>query len=97
MSYSRWVNSSWYSFWSSSSPTVGKNDQILSLWYSLAGEDCADFRYEELKNMDVISQLQGYYESKISLDDIEEAKKIIEWFIEDVEQEYGDSSEEKIC
>lgn len=42
--------------------------------------------------MGEISQLQGYYESTLSLDDIEEARKLIEWFIEDVDDYY----EEKI-
>ena len=98
VSYSRWGNNSrWYSFWSACfSPCKNKQHQVLSLWYSLDENDCINFSYEELKLMDVISQLQGYYKSEITLDDIEQAKKIIEWFIEDVEEEYGDDSEEKV-
>lgn len=95
MSYSRWTHSKWYSFWASSNSTE-KNKQILSLWYSLDVNDTIDFIYEELIMMDVISQLQGYYESTLSLDDIEEAKKIIEWFIEDVNEDYGNDDETEI-
>lgn len=35
--------------------------------------------------MDFISQLQGYYDTISSLDDIEEARKIIEMFDDDEE------------
>lgn len=95
MSYSRWSNSSWYSFWAESHSSK-KDDQILSLWYSLSEDDCINFTYECLKTMDVISQLQGYYASELTLENIEEAKKLIEWFIEDVDEDFGDLSEEKI-
>lgn len=92
MSYSRWSNSNWYSFWSSLSPTKDKNDQLLSLWY-VGNDNTPNFSYKLLKNMDPITQLQGYYKSQLSLDDIEEARKIIEMFIDDVDEDY--SNEEK--
>ena len=93
MSYSRWSNSKWYSFWSCLSPTKDKNDQLLSLWY-IGDENRPNFSYEMLLEMDPITKLQGYYKSQLSLDDIEEARKIIEMFIDDVEEEYKDETKD---
>lgn len=48
MSYSRWSNSSWYTFYrSDSGDTLG--EQVFSAWYSL--DKCIDWTYDELADL----------------------------------------------
>lgn len=48
MSYSRWSNSSWYTFYNANS---GRDleEQVLSAWYSL--DKCIDWTYAELEDL----------------------------------------------
>lgn len=80
MSYSRWSNSPWYTFWNvCSGPTKG--EQVLSLWYTL--DHCKDWTYDDLKSMD-LSDLMIEYPG-VRYDEIMEAKKYIDAFISDVD------------
>lgn len=90
MSYSRWSNSTWYSFWNTASgPT--KEEQILSLWYSI--DMCQDWTYAELKNITIDDITLAY--AGVPHNNIKEAMAIISAFIADVdgadEQELTDS------
>lgn len=78
MSYSRWIFSSWYSFWNASSGDK-KEDQVLSLWLDIG--HTKDWTYSELVNMSV-TDIQKHYEC--DLNDAEEAMMYIKEFIQDV-------------
>lgn len=80
MSYSRWSNSVWYSFWNTvSGPS--REEQILSLWYNL--DLCKDWTYEELKNMTLEDLMIEY--AGVPYNEIKEAKHYIDAFIHDVD------------
>ena len=83
MSYSRWSFSEWYSFWSGSSSGKEKNDQVLSLWYSM--DKTVDWTYTDL--LDVTAEdIQRRYNCEI--EDAEEAMTYINRFIKDVDLEF---------
>lgn len=46
MSYSRWSNSSWYTFWYANGAKT-KDDQVLAVWFA-GTEECPVFRYDVL-------------------------------------------------
>ena len=48
MSYSRWITSSWYTFYNASSGET-LEEQVLSAWYSL--DKCIDWTYAELADL----------------------------------------------
>ena len=78
MSYSRWSNSVWYSYWSCySGPTV--NEQVLCLLHR-AGKR-KDWTLEELLDLRVVD-IQAYYDCSII--EAEEAGSYIEQFIADM-------------
>lgn len=86
MAYSRFSNSNWYSFYSSSSGEEKKN-QILSLWY--AGEpNLVDISYNELIEIKSPKELAVYYESEIPFEELVEAMEYIYWFMRDVNEEF---------
>ena len=84
MSYSRWSNSNWYSFWCSSSDDLPKEDQVLALWHATH----RDFTYKELSNIGATKLKTLYPEANES--DINEALDIILTFITDVNNEFTD-------
>ena len=80
MSYSRWSNSPWYTFWNvCSGPTKG--EQVLSLWYTM--DYCKEWTYDELKSMDISDLMMEY--PGVVYNEILEAKKYIDAFISDVD------------
>ena len=83
MSYSRWSYSVWYSFWNSASSGKKKNDQVLSLWFSM--DKTIDWTYPELLNV-TAEDVQRRYNCEI--EDAEEAMIYINEFIKDVDKEY---------
>ena len=85
MSYSRWSNSCWYSFWSASSPDTIKEEQILALWYSL--DATPEFTYKELNGFEKIKLSEHFPDA--TLEEIEEAFDIISEFIDDIDKEFG--------
>jgi hypothetical protein len=48
MSYSRWSNSSWYTFWNACSGDT-RDTQVLSAWYSL--DKTIDWTYAEAQDL----------------------------------------------
>ena len=99
MSYSRWSNSSWYSFWSDESGE-DKSDQVLCLWYSGHSGDFGfnhpRFSYAELKEFDVKSleeTLEKYFPDATE-EEIIEATVLISVFIEDVDETFEELEKE---
>jgi len=83
MSYSRWMNSAWYSFWNSSSGEK-KEEQVLSLWADL--EQTKDWTYEQLLRFTVEDIGKVY--TGITLAEAEEAWGYIQEFLQDVDEKY---------
>jgi len=79
MSYSRWSNSSWYSFYTC--------ENVLALWYSL--DSCFDWTYKDLVDLlqqeDYIEILSAKYGCTPT--EAAEAVTYIKYFIEDYKQE----------
>lgn len=89
MSYSRWSNSSWYSFWSCESGE-DKDDQVLCLWYSGSHPS---FSYDQLKEMGE-ADLEGYFPDATE-EEIIEATVLISVFIEDVDETFEEIEKKK--
>ena len=85
MSYSRWGYSVWYSFWNSASSGKSKDEQVLSLWYSL--EKTIDWAYSDLVNI-TAEDIQRRYECEI--EDAQEAMDYVNRFIKAVNNEFED-------
>ena len=83
MSYSRWSFSVWYSFWNGASSGSSKEEQIMSLWYSL--DKTIDWTYSELLNV-TAEDIQRRYRCEI--EDAQEAMDYINRFIKDVDMEF---------
>ena len=89
MSYSRWSNSSWYTFWNASSGKT-RETQVLSAWYSL--DHCTDWTYEEVQRLfknapeQIIMILESKYGLTIPRD--LEASPIPYWDEEYYQEEY---------
>ena len=88
MSYSRWSNSTWYTFWSAGDATT-KEDEVLSLWLSI--DSAKDWTYNELKTWTVETVLENYPD--ITQAEAEEALEYIQHFLTDVEKEYEHKSQ----
>jgi len=92
MSYSRWSNSTWYTFWSVND-AKRKEDEVLSLWADMS--QTRDWIYEELVTWTVEDVGKAY--TGITLAEAEEAWGYIQEFLADVDEEYdGDSSQPTI-
>lgn len=87
MSYSRWSNSTWYSFWSNINVTR-KEDEVLCLWADLS--QTKEWTYEQLLGFTVEDIGKEYV--GITLAEAEEAWVYIQNFIEDVDNEYSSQS-----
>ena len=87
MSYSRWSDSVWYTFWNTSSGKT-KDEQILSLWYSFW--NTRDITYQELKELAEDKSIHDMiiWKYKCNVDEAKEAVKYIKRFIQDVEEEF---------
>ena len=85
MSYSRWSYSVWYTFWNSASSGESKDEQVLSLWYSL--EKTIDWAYSDLVDI-TAEDIQRRYECDI--EDAQEAMTYIDRFIKAVDNEFED-------
>jgi len=81
MSYSRWGQSNWYSFWNSDLSSDEKFGQVLSLWH--ADDEQLNFSYQALQSIGK-NKLNTLY-STVSDDDIVEAMCIIAEFLQDVD------------
>jgi len=85
VSYSRWSYSVWYTFWNSASSGKSKDEQVLSLWYSL--EKTIDWAYSDLVDI-TAEDIQRRYECDI--EDAQEAMTYIDRFIKAVDNEFED-------
>ena len=83
MSYSRWSFSVWYSFWNGANSGNSKDEQILSLWYSI--DKTIDWVYSELVDI-TAEDIQRRYRCEI--EDAEEGMDYVKRFIKDVNKEY---------
>ena len=83
MSYSRWGYSVWYTFWNSASSGKSKDDQVLSLWYSM--DKTIDWNYSEITHI-TESDIQRRYDCDI--EESQEAMTYINRFIKDVDMEF---------
>ena len=83
MSYSRWSFSVWYSFWNASSSGKKKNDQVLSLWFSM--DKTIDWEYDDLLEV-TVKDIQKFYNCEI--EDAKEAMTYINEFIKAVDEEF---------
>lgn len=86
MSYSRWSNSNWYSFYNCMSGET-KDSQLLSLWYA-GSDNLVDLTYDQLIEIKSPKELAFYYEDFVPLEDLVEAMEYIQWFIDDVDGEF---------
>ena len=83
MSYSRWGYSVWYTFWNSASSGKSKDEQVLSLWYSM--DKTIDWVYTNL--LDVTAKdIQRRYNCEN--EDAEEAMTYVNEFIKAVDEEF---------
>jgi len=83
MSYSRWSNSSWYSFWRDTREK-DKNKETLCLWYNLNA--CKDWHYEQLSKFTLTFIEQEYNCTRA---EAIEALSYVDLFMDDVEEEYS--------
>jgi hypothetical protein len=92
MSYSRWGSSSWYTFWNNSSG-ADRDSQVLSAWYSMDGDDCIDWTYEEIEELlkrsfdDIVKNLMIRYKH-CSPDEAGELQEIMQLFVSDVKSDF---------
>ena len=92
MSYSRWSNSVWYSFWSTSD-AKRKEDEVFCLWADMS--QTKDWTYEQLLGFTVEDIGKEYV--GITLAEAEEAWGYIQNFLADVDEEYdGNQSQSTI-
>ena len=82
MSYSRWSNSAWYTFYNASSSEF-REEQVLSLWYSM--NTCYDWTYEKLLDFTPEFLIKEY---ECSSDEASEAMEYIGFFLEEVGEEF---------
>ncbi len=87
MSYSRWSNSFWYSFYLAGNEDKGKDEQVLCLWPSIS--ETKDWSYKTLKEAGKEKGLANFLKenySNLTEDNINEAIYIINKFYKDVEK-----------
>ena len=88
MSYSRWLDTDWYTYWQSSD-AKRKEDELLSVWYSI--EDYNTFTYIEIEEIvadrELFKKINGYNDEE----DYEFLKGIFKQFLQDVRTEYSQS------
>jgi hypothetical protein len=83
MSYSRWSWSTWYSFWNGGNSGSSKDEQILSLWYSM--DKTIDWLYPDL--IDITAEdIQRRYDCDI--EESHEAMTYVNRFIDDVKNKF---------
>ena len=79
MSYSRWGYSVWYTFWNSASSGKSKDEQVLSLWYSM--DKTIDWVYTDLIEI-TAEDIQRRY--KCEIEDAQEADLVFSTLMGDV-------------
>ena len=82
MSSSRWSYSVWYSFWNGNDAET-KEEQIMSLWYSL--DKTIDWTYSDLLNI-TSGDIQRRY--NCGIEDAQEAMDYVNMFIKAVNKKF---------
>ena len=87
MSYSRWISSEFYTFWSGSGATK-KEDEEFCCMFSL--DSAPHFSYNEVKDMIKNPEIMRYKITDDLLPEhLEELKGYMQQFIRDVDLEYS--------
>jgi hypothetical protein len=90
MSYSRWSNSSWYTFWNVSSGKK-RSEQVLSAWYSL--DTCIDWTYAEIESLfkDGIAMAEKLLILKYNCnsDEAKELQELMQRWVSDVKEQFS--------
>lgn len=84
MSYSRWLTSSWYTFWSVSG-LEDKEEQVIEIMYSI--DESWRVSYKDLKKdfEGVINSMPHFFPNATG-EEIEELRTYLNEFIKDVEE-----------
>ena len=92
MSYSRWIDSKFYTYWGSKSEVENRNDEVFIVHYDLT--TYGEFTYTECNRM-IENKL--YLKGKMNFvdDDLEaeELQGYMKRFIKDVDKEYADGAD----
>ena len=91
MSYSRWVNSKFYTYWASKGGVENKKDEVFLVHHDLIAY--RGFTYSECKKMigDIL-KIKGKLNFIDNDKEAEELQGYMKQFIEDVDKEYEDGS-----
>lgn len=84
MSYSRWMDSRWYSYWAYDEDSVGRDGQVFDV--CLVGR----FTYKDLKRNRKQCLNLIAHKDKSSIAELEELSRYMDAFCKDVELEYSD-------
>jgi len=90
MSYSRWSDSSWYTFWDASRSGETKEEQELAVWYDV--DTLISWTFEELQSL--LSKDHSYaihlleMKYQCSPDEATEVMEYMQQFCNDVKKEF---------
>ena len=87
MSYSKWLDSKFYTYWAANNTVYGKEDEVFLVHNDL--ESYRGFTYTECKGiMDDTLKIKGKLNFVDNDEEAEELQKYMKQFIENVDNEY---------
>ena len=90
MSYSRWIDSTFYTYWCLSD-AKNKNDEVFMCHTDIY--KCYKFKYTECKRLvENITAIKGQINEIEGDGDATELQSYMKKFVKDVDKEYGDGS-----
>ena len=90
MSYSRWIDSTFYTYWCLSD-VKNKNDEVFVCHTDIY--KCYKFKYTECKRLvENITAIKGQINEIEGDGDATELQSYMKKFVKDVDKEYGDGS-----
>ena len=90
MSYSRWIDSTFYTYWCLSD-VKNKNDEVFMCHTDIY--KCYKFKYTECKRLvENITAIKGQINEIEGDGDATELQSYMKKFVKDVDKEYGDGS-----
>ena len=90
MSYSRWINSTFYTYWCLSD-AKNKKDELFMCHTDIY--KCYKFKYTECKRLvENITAIKGQINEIEGDGDATELQSYMKKFVKDVDKEYGDGS-----
>ena len=91
MSYSRWIDSKFYTYWASKNEVYDKEDEVFLVHHDL--RSYRGFTYTECKGMigDIL-KIKGKMNFVDDDSEAEELQGYMERFVADVDKEYGGGS-----